>query len=66
MRESISNEFITLLLDTDQEVQSACINNIHHVLKYLNENNKDRVFSSLLTLSTSTNVHIRAILAQSI
>jgi len=66
LREAVSNEFIMLLQDTDQEVQSACINNIHHVLRFLNENNRDRVFTSLTTLSTSTNVHIRAILAQSI
>lgn len=66
LRESLSNEFIMLLQDSEQEVQCACISNVHAVMRHLNDNNRDRVFTSLSTLSTSPNVHTRAVLAQSI
>lgn len=65
-KEALSNEFIMLLQDSENEVQSACIDNIHVVLKCLGEPNRERVFTSLTTLSSSPNVHTRAILAQSV
>jgi len=55
-----------LLQDSEHEVQSSCVDNVYRVIGHLNENNKERVFTSLNTLSTSPNAHIRAVVGQSV